>query len=59
MLSEKLWEPFRRATFHAYGVLLLTEGNEVAREIFVIIASLAKQRKLFEDLANTPRSGPF
>lgn len=57
MLSEKLWELFRRATFHAYGVLLLIEDNEVAREIFLIFASLAKQRKLFEDLAITPRSG--
>lgn len=52
ILSEELWEPYRRAASHAYGVLLLTEDTEVARHITTIVDSLAKERKLFEDLAN-------
>jgi hypothetical protein len=52
ILSEELWETYRRATSHAYGMLLLTEDTEVAGHITTIFDALAKERKLFEDLAN-------
>jgi hypothetical protein len=52
ILSEELWDSYRRATTNAYGVLLLTEDTEIARYIGTIIVALAQRRELFENIAN-------
>jgi hypothetical protein len=52
IFSETLWDPHRRATSHAFAVLMLTEDKDATEAIGVILGALGKQRKLFEDAAN-------
>lgn len=52
LLSEHVWESYRRASSHAYAVLLLTEDTELARCIRSILDPLGKQRKLLTNMGD-------
>jgi hypothetical protein len=51
MLSGHLWDSYRRATAHCFAVLTLTEDNEAAEAIGLILGALKQIRRLAEDAA--------
>lgn len=52
IMSENLWDSYRRAESHACAVLLLTEDKQAVEATGLILEALGKQRRMFEDAAN-------
>ena len=59
IFADDLWDSYRRATSHAFGVLALTEDKEAALAIRVILGALEEIRNLVEAAAVNQSPSPL